>query len=145
VKDHHRKASQAALASPGEKTRSRRLGKPTPAVKGESRTNWHSMLIALGLLTFALLLALPLLTHLQSRPSTSGVVLEEGPFDGERAFADLRRLVGFGPRPSGSQALEPCRKFIIGEVPNCFLWGGSICPPAYGCRMLSALMVLGVL
>ena len=39
-----------------------------------------------------------------------------GDFDGERAFADLKRLVSFGPRPPGSRALDQSRQFIIGEL-----------------------------
>src|SRR5262249_55446393 len=39
-----------------------------------------------------------------------------GPFDGERTFADLKTLAGFGPRPPGSQALECAREFIIAEL-----------------------------
>jgi hypothetical protein len=34
-----------------------------------------------------------------------------GSFDGERAFADLRRLVAFRPRPSGSEALARTREW----------------------------------
>ena len=55
------------------------------------------------------------LAYLQSRPNTAGAILT-GPFDGERAFADLKRIVSFGPRPSGSPALQRCRSFIIDEL-----------------------------
>ncbi|HYY92902.1 MAG TPA: hypothetical protein VE713_00195, partial [Pyrinomonadaceae bacterium] len=34
-------------------------------------------------------------------------------FDGERAFAHVRRLVGFGPRPAGSKELAEARKYIV--------------------------------
>ena len=37
-------------------------------------------------------------------------------FDGTRAFADLKRLVSFGPRPPGSRALEQSREFIVGQL-----------------------------
>jgi Zn-dependent M28 family amino/carboxypeptidase len=37
-------------------------------------------------------------------------------FDGERAFAHVRRLVGFGPRPAGSKELAEARKYIVGEL-----------------------------
>jgi hypothetical protein len=49
---------------------------------------------------------------LGSRPNTAAVRLV-GDFNGQRAFDDLRHIVGFGPRPSGSQALERTRQFII--------------------------------
>jgi hypothetical protein len=53
-------------------------------------------------------IALVFLAYLQSRPNTDRVVLT-GPFDGQRAFNDLKRLVAFGPRPfgfAGPQALQ---------------------------------------
>lgn len=37
-------------------------------------------------------------------------------FDGARAFEDLRRLVAFGPRPSGSEALEATRQYIVQQL-----------------------------
>lgn len=37
-------------------------------------------------------------------------------FDGNRAFADLRQLVGFGPRPAGSPAIEQSRTYIRSQL-----------------------------
>jgi glutaminyl-peptide cyclotransferase len=37
-------------------------------------------------------------------------------FDGERALAHVRRLVEFGPRPAGSDALKRARDYIKGEL-----------------------------
>ena len=37
-------------------------------------------------------------------------------FDGTRAFEDLKRLVEFGPRPSGSPALAESRRWIIQQL-----------------------------
>ena len=37
-------------------------------------------------------------------------------FSGGRAFAQVARLVAFGPRPSGSAALEDTRKYIIDQL-----------------------------
>ncbi|HEX3560138.1 MAG TPA: M28 family peptidase [Pyrinomonadaceae bacterium] len=37
-------------------------------------------------------------------------------FDGERAFAHIRRLVEFGPRPAGSKELVEARSYIVGEL-----------------------------
>jgi len=37
-------------------------------------------------------------------------------FSGARAFEDLKRLVDFGPRPSGSQALAQARQWLIQEL-----------------------------
>jgi len=37
-------------------------------------------------------------------------------FDSERAWKDLEKLVAFGPRPSGSAAIEETRKFLETEL-----------------------------
>ncbi len=37
-------------------------------------------------------------------------------FSGGRAFAQVARVVGFGPRPSGSPALEQTRQYIIDQL-----------------------------
>jgi Zn-dependent M28 family amino/carboxypeptidase len=37
-------------------------------------------------------------------------------FDSARAWKDLQKQVGFGPRPSGSAALDQCRKYILAEL-----------------------------
>ncbi len=37
-------------------------------------------------------------------------------FDGQAAFAHVERLVGFGPRPSGSEALAGSRRYIVEEL-----------------------------
>lgn len=51
----------------------------------------------------------------QSLPNTTGVA-SVGPFDGNRAFADPRQIVAFGPRPLGSQAIELYGAIIIREL-----------------------------
>jgi len=38
------------------------------------------------------------------------------PFDGVRAFKDLKTVVGFGPRTSGSKALQSLRGYITDEL-----------------------------
>jgi Zn-dependent M28 family amino/carboxypeptidase len=37
-------------------------------------------------------------------------------FDSSRAWDDLRKQVGFGPRPSGSAALNECRAYILAQL-----------------------------
>jgi glutaminyl-peptide cyclotransferase len=37
-------------------------------------------------------------------------------FDGARAWADLQRQVGFGPRPSGTPALAKTRQYILDQL-----------------------------
>jgi Zn-dependent M28 family amino/carboxypeptidase len=41
---------------------------------------------------------------------------EPAGFSGARAFEDLKHLVGFGPRPSGSAALIQTRQWLISEL-----------------------------
>jgi Zn-dependent M28 family amino/carboxypeptidase len=38
------------------------------------------------------------------------------PFDSARAWEHLRRQVAFGPRPSGSAALNECRRYILEQL-----------------------------
>ena len=63
----------------------------------------------------SLTIALALAAYIQARPNTPGIA-PSGKFDADRAFADLKRLVSFGPRPPGSRALERSREFIVGEL-----------------------------
>jgi glutaminyl-peptide cyclotransferase len=39
-----------------------------------------------------------------------------GGFDGKRAFAHVAKLVGFGPRPSGSPAIAQMQSYILSEL-----------------------------
>lgn len=48
-------------------------------------------------------------TSAQTAPRTS-------PFNADRAFADLRTMVGHGPRPAGSEALAKTRAYIVAEL-----------------------------
>ena len=75
--------------------------------------------------TISLLLALPLL-GCSSGSSTSNPTGEEvqaaenaispDAFDTERAWQDLERIVGFGPRPANSPALERLRTYLEAEL-----------------------------
>src|SRR5262245_52351583 len=38
------------------------------------------------------------------------------PFNADRAFADLRAMVDFGPRPAGSDALAKTRAYVVSEL-----------------------------
>src|SRR6185436_19110666 len=38
------------------------------------------------------------------------------PFNEQRAAADLKTLVDFGPRPAGSPAIEKARAYIVAEL-----------------------------
>src|SRR5262249_13684454 len=41
---------------------------------------------------------------------------KNSPFNEQRADADLRTIVGFGPRPAGSEALAKTRDYIVSEL-----------------------------
>ncbi len=40
------------------------------------------------------------------------------PFRGDRAYEHVKNLVAFGPRPSGSKALEQARRYILKNLPG---------------------------
>ena len=49
-------------------------------------------------------------------PSGFSAEAPAGSFNGGRAFADLKRLVEFGPRPAGSAALAESRRWILAQL-----------------------------
>ena len=61
----------------------------------------------LGVFTVLLLLPVPHRLSAQAPAET---------FNGARAFADLKRLVAFGPRPAGSPALAEARRWMIAQL-----------------------------
>ncbi len=53
----------------------------------------------------------------RTEPSVSAKTLEhQSPFDGKRAYEDLRKVLAFGPRPAGSDSLAKLRVFIKDEL-----------------------------
>src|SRR5207302_2551211 len=50
---------------------------------------------------------------LQRTPSPA---LKNSPFNEQRADTDLRTIVGFGPRPAGSEAITKARNYIVSEL-----------------------------
>src|SRR4030095_699225 len=46
----------------------------------------------------------------------TSVTPKTSPFVEERAAADLQTLVGFGPRPAGSEAIVKARTYIVAEL-----------------------------
>ena len=67
----------------------------------------RSLILTVGLIFATTLLSAPG-TRAQSAPVT--------PFSGERAYEHVKRLVGFGPRPSGSKELEAARRYILKQA-----------------------------
>jgi Peptidase family M28 len=68
--------------------------------------------VSLSLLLMAVLLMAILVYGFQRTPP----VPKNSPFNEQRADADLRTIVGFGPRPAGSQALAKTRDYIVSEL-----------------------------
>src|SRR5262245_22869459 len=70
------------------------------------RKNWGLALIA------ALLIVAAAYSFREGRVGAA----RESPFVADRAFADLTKLVAFGPRPAGSEALGRARAYIVSEL-----------------------------
>src|SRR5438128_9625232 len=65
------------------------------------------------LVVLASVLAAVVVYGLQRNPT---VAPKTSPFSEQRADADLRTLVGFGPRPAGSEAIVKARNYIVTEL-----------------------------
>jgi glutaminyl-peptide cyclotransferase len=50
------------------------------------------------------------------KPTQLPPTITNASFDSARAWRDLERQVGFGPRPSGSAALQKTREYILSEL-----------------------------
>src|SRR5262245_66669000 len=48
--------------------------------------------------------------------TTRAATANTSPFNADRAFADLKTMVAFGPRPAGSEALAKTRAYIVQEL-----------------------------
>ena len=51
-----------------------------------------------------------------SLPAQTPRPANPSPFNADRAFADLRAMVAFGPRPAGSEALAKTRAYIVART-----------------------------
>jgi hypothetical protein len=86
---------------------SKNRARKAQAAAAQSRTQrLRKRARALYLIAFAAAFAHT--THAQTRA--------RAPFDGGRALAHVRKLVEFGPRPAGSDALRRARDYIKGEL-----------------------------
>jgi hypothetical protein len=113
------KTSAQVITSGAAAQPDRARDRSSTAERRTTREDARNRAIAARLVILAAL-ALPALAllstaYIQSRPNTAGIAVP-GPFDGARAFADLKTLVSFGPRPSGSPALARAREFIVAEL-----------------------------
>ena len=82
--------------------------KQTRQTRKHLSRNWWLAVAALGLVV--------VVAYGVQRGGTAGGTAVPSPFNGDRAFADLQKLVGFGPRPAGSEALAKSRAYIVGEL-----------------------------
>jgi Zn-dependent M28 family amino/carboxypeptidase len=78
--------------------------------KGRQQSKSKSWIVVLAV---CILLAVAITYGVQNLPQTTA---KSSPFNADRAFADLKTIVGFGPRPAGSEALARTRAYIVAEL-----------------------------
>jgi len=76
--------------------------------------NHHAPLLPRRTAAARLFFAAALLVATAAAPATARQAAAE--FDGRRAFEHVRKQVGFGPRPAGSEALARARRHITDEL-----------------------------
>jgi len=72
-----------------------------------------TVLVAFGA---ALALAIPIAACAEPAPQVPAQRATAATFNGARAWTDLQRQIGFGPRPSGTPALAKTRQYIIEQL-----------------------------
>jgi len=68
------------------------------------------------LLALAIVLVVVVIAYGVQRSPAGKSSAQTSPFDGDRAYEDLKKIVGFGPRPAGSEALAKTRAYIVAEL-----------------------------
>src|SRR5262245_2049343 len=76
--------------------------------KKSSNGRWALLTMAIGLIV--------VVAYGVQRSPAGKSSAQTTPFDGDRAFEDLKKIVGFGPRPAGSDALAKTRAYIVAEL-----------------------------
>ncbi len=103
----HRSASQIAPT---------KIPEPRKRVSGQTIFLWAALAVAgLLLAVLAITLAYPGVSRYLGgglRAADSQGRLDKIPFDGAKAYEYLKQLCDFGPRPSGSKAMENQRSFL---------------------------------
>jgi len=78
------------------------------------------VIVVMGVLAFGLLLLVAVGLNKALKPNererVSRAPAYTTPFDANRAFRDLEQIVGFGPRPPGSEAQAKLRAYVKREV-----------------------------
>jgi glutaminyl-peptide cyclotransferase len=85
-------------------------GHPKPEVQKAGRNTGLWVTLAVGALVLVLAYGFQ-----QGEAGGSESVVESA-FDGARAFRDLETVVGFGPRPAGSETIVRTRDYIVAEL-----------------------------
>src|SRR6202790_5729290 len=62
-----------------------------------------------------------------------------GGFDGHRAYAHVAKQVGFGPRPSGSQAIAEAQDYILSELSS---YGCAVETDAFNAQTPAGLLAM---
>jgi glutaminyl-peptide cyclotransferase len=62
-----------------------------------------------------------------------------GGFDGKRAYAHVAKQVGFGPRPSGSQAIAEAQDYILSELSS---YGCAVETDAFNAQTPAGLLAM---
>jgi hypothetical protein len=70
-----------------------------------------------------------LMSLLQAVPARAAEAKPWEEFSGDKAFAQVQRLVDFGPRPAGSGALEKSRQYIEEQLRQ---WGWKVTRQTFG-------------
>ncbi len=84
--------------------------------KQKSGANAWWLLLGGGILAAALAYGMQAGKGQASAPAPAAAQARTSPFNADRAFADLKTMVGFGPRPAGSEALAKTRAYIVAEL-----------------------------
>ena len=79
-------------------------------------SNSRRVASVLGLAALFSVLAYGMMARRGAEPIAQTKTANTSPFNGDRAFADLRAIVAFGPRPAGSEALAKTRAYIAAEL-----------------------------
>src|SRR5215475_14532496 len=83
--------------------------------KPQTRRRPNSSKVRWVLLALAIILVVVVAYGVQRAPA-GNTSARTTPFNGDRAFEDLKKMVGFGPRPAGSDALAKTRAYIVSEL-----------------------------
>jgi hypothetical protein len=80
-------------------------------------SNTRRIALVLGIGIVSTVLAYEMFARRSAGPAqATAQIANTSPFNADRAFADLRAIVAFGPRPAGSEALAKTRAYIVAEL-----------------------------